>query len=100
MARKVKRSEKRQREREMAMSQLNQDGKAVGDMVLKKQDEGVKLNPGGDHAARSETEPRFKPKAGSVFPKKKKLVQRMMRDYMIQSCANSFPGRVSDDGEC
>ncbi|KAK7844244.1 hypothetical protein CFP56_011092 [Quercus suber] len=36
------------------------------------------------------TEPRFKPKIGSVFPAKKRLVKRMMFDYILHSLAKIF----------
>ncbi|KAG2665859.1 hypothetical protein I3760_15G028100 [Carya illinoinensis] len=41
--------------------------------------------------------PRFKPKAGSVFPAKRRSVKRMMLDSFIQFLARNFrrPGRPS-----
>ena len=42
----------------------------------------VKLNP-NEELARSKTEPWFKPKIGSVIPAKRRLVKRMMFDYIL-----------------
>ncbi|KAF3976390.1 hypothetical protein CMV_000411 [Castanea mollissima] len=44
------------------------------------------------------TEPWFKPKIGSVFPAKKRLVKRMMFDYILHSLANIFCSPGSDTG--
>lgn len=42
----------------------------------------------------TKTEARFKPKKGSVFPKEKRSVKRMMFDYVVQSvgsvCSSCF----------
>jgi hypothetical protein len=32
----------------------------------------------------------FKPKKGSVFPRKKRLVKRMMFDYLVQSVSSLY----------
>nr|POE65561.1 hypothetical protein CFP56_71204 [Quercus suber] len=55
----------------------------------------VKLSNPSEEMARSnnskcQTEPRFKPKIGSVFPAKKRLVKRMMFDYILHSLAKIF----------
>nr|POE84051.1 hypothetical protein CFP56_39443 [Quercus suber] len=47
----------------------------------------VRLNP---DELEKKTEPRFKPKIGSVSPAKKRLVKRMMFDYILHSLANIF----------
>uniref|UniRef100_A0A2P2NVG8 Uncharacterized protein n=1 Tax=Rhizophora mucronata TaxID=61149 RepID=A0A2P2NVG8_RHIMU len=42
----------------------------------------------------SQGQPRFKPKAGSVFPKKRKLVKTMVLESLVQSivslCSSCF----------
>ncbi|KAF3976391.1 hypothetical protein CMV_000412 [Castanea mollissima] len=63
----------------------------------------VKLISPSEEMARSnnskcKTEPRFKPKIGSVFPAKKRLVKRMIFDYILHSLANIFCPPGSDTG--
>ena len=63
----------------------------------------VKLINPSEEMARSnnskcKTEPRFKPKIGSVFPAKRRLVKRMMFDYILHSLANIFCPPGSDTG--
>lgn len=41
-------------------------------------------------------EPSSKPKHGSVFPAKKKLVKRMVFDYLVQSTTPNKAGSSSD----
>ncbi|KAK9993759.1 hypothetical protein SO802_023462 [Lithocarpus litseifolius] len=52
------------------------------------------INPSEEMArsnnSKCKAEPRFKPKIGSVFPAKKRLVKRMMFDYILHSLANIF----------
>lgn len=48
--------------------------------------------------SKCKTELRFKPKIGSVFPAKKRLVKRMMFDYILHSLANIFCPSCSDTG--
>ncbi|KAF3436013.1 hypothetical protein FNV43_RR23105 [Rhamnella rubrinervis] len=45
----------------------------------------VTLNPTEEFGGTTPTEPWFKPKAGSVFPVKKRLVKTMMFDYIVKS---------------
>ena len=52
---------------------------------------GMKVHPvkvnrksGGAERVREEAETRFKARNGSVFPKKKKLVKKMMLDSMVK----------------
>ncbi|XP_059455776.1 uncharacterized protein LOC132185968 [Corylus avellana] len=62
---------------------LNPDGKGVWDDV-EKPEKVAKLNP-DEEPAGSKTQPRFKPKVGSVIPAKRRLVKRMMFDWFVRS---------------
>jgi hypothetical protein len=46
--------------------------------------EGVKSSD-QEAVCRAKTQPRFKPKNGSVIPAKRRLVKTMMFDYIVQS---------------
>ena len=58
---------------------------------------GMKVHPvkvnrksGGAERVREEAETRFKARNGSVFPKKKKLVKKMMFDCMVKFFSSLF----------
>nr|POE65562.1 hypothetical protein CFP56_71205 [Quercus suber] len=63
---------------------------------------GKLINPSEEMArpnnSKCKTEPRFKSKIGSVFPAKKRLVKRMMFDYIFHSLAKIFCPPGSDTG--
>ena len=53
----------------------------------------------GKEMARAEIETCWKPKNGSVFPKKRRLVQTMMRDSLISAFKPSSGTTPSSNGE-
>ncbi|KAK9265340.1 hypothetical protein L1049_027255 [Liquidambar formosana] len=53
----------------------------------------VELQPAGEEVVEAKTEPWFKPKIGSVFPARRRLVKRMIFDYIVQSFASLFCSR-------
>ncbi|KAK9265334.1 hypothetical protein L1049_027249 [Liquidambar formosana] len=55
----------------------------------------------GEKMAGAKAESRFRPKSGGIIPPKRKLVKRMMFDYLAQSIASLFgshPGSSSSAG--
>ncbi|KAJ4700795.1 Filaggrin-2 like [Melia azedarach] len=58
-------------------------GKPCEDVSSNKKEPGRKMG-------RATTEPRFKPKKGSMIPSRRRLVKRMMFDELVQSLASVF----------
>ncbi|GMP46733.1 hypothetical protein CsSME_00014780 [Camellia sinensis var. sinensis] len=48
----------------------------------------------------AKTEPRFKPKKGSVIPAKRRLVKTMMFNCIVESIASLFCFRSHNNGSC
>jgi hypothetical protein len=73
------------REREMAM-EPNPYGQGLWD-DREEPERVAKLNP-DEEPAGSKTQPWFKPKKGSVIPVERRLVKRMMLDWLVQSLSS------------
>ncbi|KAK9265339.1 hypothetical protein L1049_027254 [Liquidambar formosana] len=48
----------------------------------------------GEKVTEAKVEPWFKPKSGGIIPRKRKLVKRMIFDYLVESIASLFRSRA------